>query len=106
MASAMSAVQELAIGEVSATVGVFTLAMEDVASHSLSNSHAEINVEADSSDPHSSIFLIGGYQIGIIVAMVVMGMTSMAASLCLGATRHGGRGNVSHAMGCGGPIEG
>ena len=80
-----------------------TLAVEDVASKALADSHAQVDVEANLGDAHASVILVLGQQERVVVVMVVVGMASMLPFL-RGAC-HGGRGKVWFAVDGGRPVE-
>lgn len=80
-----------------------TLAVEDVASKALADSHAQVDVEANLGDAHASVILVLGQQERVVVVMVVVGMASMLPFL-RGAC-HGGRGKVWFAVDSGRPVE-
>lgn len=82
------------------------LAVEDVSAESLAYCHSQVHIQTNPSDPHAGILLVGGQQVGVVVCVVVvMRMACMAASLGVRTARHGGRGNVSCAVGGLRPIE-
>jgi hypothetical protein len=58
-----------------------TLAVKDVTSDSFANRHAQIDEKANACNAHSSIALVGGSEIGIVM-VVVAAMAGMLASLC------------------------
>lgn len=80
-----------------------TLAVEDVASKALADSHAQVDVEANLGDAHAGVILVLGQQERVVVVMVVVGMASMLPFL-RGAC-HGGRGKVWFAVDSGRPVE-
>jgi hypothetical protein len=81
-------------------VQMLTLAIEDVSSKPLTNSHAQVDIEANPGDAHAGVILVLGEQEGVVVVMVVAGMVA-----CLRMARHGGRSKVSFAMDRRGPVK-
>jgi len=79
-----------------------TLTIEHVAAKALAHGHAQIDIEANTGDADAGVILVLGEEEGVVVVMVVR-VARVGASLRLG--RHGGRGNVSYAMDCRGPVE-
>jgi len=84
---------------------ILALAVENIASEPLPNCHAQVDIESNPRYPHASIFLVGRNQVGIVVSMVMVGMTHMATGLSLRIGGHSNRGNVSYAVRVGRPIE-
>lgn len=81
-----------------------TLAVEDVSAEAFADGHAQVDVQANPGDAHAGVILVLGQQEGIVMVMVVVvGMASMPPGLR--GVGHGGRGKVSSAMYCGGPVE-
>ena len=80
-----------------------TLAVEDVASKALADSHAQVDVEANLGDAHAGVILVLGQQERVVVVMVVVGMASMLPFLRVAC--HGGRGKVWFAVDSGRPVE-
>jgi hypothetical protein len=73
---------------------LITLAVEDITSNPFPDSHSKVDIESDPRYADASVFLVCGYQVGIVMSMMVM--AGMSARLRFGS--HDGRGNVSHAM--------
>lgn len=51
---------------------LLTLAIEDVSAKALADGHAQVDIEADSGNAHTSITLVLGQQKGVVVVMVVV----------------------------------
>jgi hypothetical protein len=58
-----------------------TLAVKYVASDSFANRHAQIDEEANARNAYSSIVLVRGSEIGIVMIVVVAAVAGMLASL-------------------------
>ena len=72
---------------------LITLAVENITSNPFPDSHSKVDIESNPGYADASVFLVCRYQVGIVMSMMVAGMS---ARLRFGS--HGGRGNVSHAM--------
>jgi len=79
-----------------------TLTIEDVATKALTNGHAQVDIQANSSNAHAGIILILGEQESVVMVMMVR-VAGMAPRL--GAARHGGRREVLFAVYRRGPVE-
>jgi hypothetical protein len=66
-----------------------TLAIEDVSSKPLANSHAQVDIQANPGDAHAGVILVLGKQESVVVVVMVAAMVA-----CLRMARHGGRSKV------------
>lgn len=71
------------------SVGDQCLGIENIASHSLSQCHDEVYIQADAGNSDTRVPLIGGGQIGIVV-MVMVGMRMPHMQPVLSQRRHHG----------------
>jgi hypothetical protein len=83
-----------------------TLAVEDVAADTLAHGHAQVDIESNSGDAHTSILLVLRGEVRIVVMVVVpVRVARVGARLRLRGA-HGGRRNVSCAVDRLRPMEG
>jgi len=85
-------------------VRILTLTVEHIAAKALAHGHAQVHIQADPCDAHAGVILVLGEEEGVVVVVVVR-VAGVTARLRVGVAGHGGRGNVSYAVDCRGPVE-